>query len=80
MSCCLKLPHRCGAQSHQQSPRTDQCESLLLCDGAVGDRPEYVRIKPGITRQLLSIDLIALPITVRDRPQLADVRHDDFVT
>jgi hypothetical protein len=71
--------HRCGAQSHQQSSRTDQGEGLLLSDGAVGDWPEYVRIKPGITRQLLSIDLVALPIAVRDRSQLTNVRHDDFV-
>jgi hypothetical protein len=56
--------HRSRAQSHQQSSRTDQGQSLLLLDGAVGYRPEDVRIKPGITRQLLSIDLIALPITV----------------
>src|SRR5271168_4821633 len=72
--------HRSGTQSHQQSSRTNQSESLLLLDGAVGDRPEDVRIKPSITRQLLSIDLIALPVAVRDRPQLADVRHDDFVS
>lgn len=29
-----------------------------MLDGAVGDRPEDIRIQPGITRQLLSIDLI----------------------
>lgn len=71
--------HRSRAQSHQQSSRTDQGEGLLLCDGTVGDRPQYVRIKPGITRQLLGIDLVALPIAVRDRSQLAHVRHDDFM-
>jgi len=71
--------HRSRVQSHQQSSRTDQGEGLLLRDGAVGDWPEYVRIKSGISRQLLSIDLVALPITVRDSPQLADVRHDDSV-
>jgi len=71
--------HRSRAQPHQQSSRTDQGEGLLLCDGAVSDRPKDVRIKPGIARQLLRIDLVALPITVRDRSQLTDVRHDDFV-
>jgi hypothetical protein len=28
---------------------------------------------------LLGINLVALPIAVRDRSQFADVRHDDFV-
>ena len=32
-----------------------------------------------MTRQLLGIDLVALPITVRDRTQFTDARHDDFV-
>jgi len=72
--------HRSGTQSHQQRSRTDQSQSLLLLDGAMGDRTKDVRIKPGISCKLLSIDLIALPVTVRDRPQLANVRHDDFVT
>jgi hypothetical protein len=45
----------------------------------VCDRPEDVRIKPGISCQLLNIDLVALPITVRDRAQLTNVRHNDFV-
>src|ERR1700677_3254306 len=67
------------AQSHQQSSRTNQSESLLLLDGAVGDRPEDVRVKPRISCQLLGVDLVALPITVRDRTQLANVRHDHFV-
>ncbi len=71
--------HRSRAQSHQQSSRTDQGEGLLLCDCAVSDWPKDVRIKTGITCQLLRIDLIALAITVRNRPQLTDVRHDDFV-
>jgi hypothetical protein len=71
--------HRSSAQSHQQSSRTDQGQSLLLLDGAVGYRPEDVRIKPGITCQLLSIHLVALPVTVRDCSQLTDVRHDNFV-
>jgi hypothetical protein len=52
----------------------------LLLNGAVGDRPEDVRVKPRISCQLLGIDLVALPITVRDRTQLANVRHDHFVT
>ena len=72
--------HSSSAQSHQQGSRTDQGQSLLLLDGAVGDGPKDVGIKPGITRQLLSINLIALAVTVRDRPQLADVRYDDFVS
>ncbi len=71
--------HRSRAQPHQQSSQTDQGEGLLLCDGAVSDRPKYVRIKPGIARQLLSIHLIALPIPVQDRTRLADVRYDNFV-
>ena len=35
--------HRSGAQSHQQSSRTDQGEGLLLCDGAVSDRRRMFR-------------------------------------
>ena len=71
--------HRSGTQSHQQGSRTDQGERLLLLDGAVGDRPKDVGIKPRISRQLLSIDLVALTVTMRDRSQLANVRHDHFV-
>jgi hypothetical protein len=56
--------HRSGTQSHQQRSRTDQSQSLLLLDGAMGDRTKDVRVKPGISCQLLSIDLIALPVTV----------------
>ena len=72
--------HRSRTQSHQQRSRTDQSQSLLLLNRAMGDRTKDARIKSGISCQLLSIDLIALPVTVRDRPQLANVRHDDFVT
>ncbi len=46
----------------------------------MGDRSKDLRIKPRIARQLLRIHLVALAITVRDRPQLAHVGHDYFVT
>ncbi len=53
---------------------------MLLFDGAVRDRPEDVGIEPRVAGQLLGIYLIALPIAVQDRTQLADVGHDDFMT
>jgi len=56
--------HRSGTQSHQQRSRTDQGEGLLLLDSAVRDRSQDVRIKPRISSQLLSINLVALPVTV----------------
>ena len=34
--------HRCGAQSHQQSSRTDQGEGLLLGDGAMGQEAQFL--------------------------------------
>jgi hypothetical protein len=46
----------------------------------MGDRPQDLRIEPSVAGQLLRIDLIALPIAVRDRPQLTYVRYDDLVT
>jgi hypothetical protein len=36
-------------------------------------------LEPGIARQLFGIYLIALPIAVRNRTQLTDVGHNDFV-
>jgi hypothetical protein len=42
--------------------------AVILHDSDVG-------IEPSISRQLLSID----QVTVRDRPQLTNVRYDDFV-
>jgi hypothetical protein len=50
-----------------------------LLDSSVRDRTQYLRIEPGITSQLLSINLVALPITVRNRPQLTNVGHDHFM-
>ena len=57
----------------------DQREGFLLSDGAVRNGPEDFRIEPRKARQLLGIHLVALSITVRDRPQLAHVGHDDFM-
>jgi hypothetical protein len=54
--------HGSCAQPNQKISRTDQSEGLLLFDGAVGDRPEDVRIQTSVASQLLSIDLIALAI------------------
>src|SRR5579871_2856411 len=71
--------HRRCAQPDHEVTCADQGKSFLLLDRSVRDRPQDLRIKPGIARQLLRIDLIALPIAVRDRPQLADVRHDHLM-
>jgi hypothetical protein len=38
-----------------------------------------LRIDSGVASDLLRIDRVALPITVRDRSQLAHVGNDDFV-
>ena len=43
------------------------------------DRSQDLRIKPCVPRKLLCIDLIALAIAVRDRPQFADVGYDNLV-
>jgi hypothetical protein len=66
-------------QPNEKISRTNQGEGLLLFDGAMGDGPEDVRIKTSVAGQLLSIDLIALAIAVRDRTQLPHVRHNDLV-
>jgi hypothetical protein len=66
-------------QPNQQLSCADQCETLLLFDGAVGDRPEDVRIETSVACLLLGIHLIALTITMRDSPQFAHVGHDHFV-
>jgi hypothetical protein len=44
------------------------------------DGPQNLGIKPGETRQFLGIDLVALAVTVGDRPQLPHVRHDHRVS
>jgi hypothetical protein len=44
------------------------------------DRSEDVRIKSCIPSQLLGVYLVALPVTMRDRPQLTDVRYDDLMS
>jgi len=46
----------------------------------VRNRPQDFRIEPRKAGQLLGIHLVALAIAVRDRPQLAHVGHDDFMT
>src|SRR5271170_4101736 len=71
--------HSSGAQPHDQVARTDQRQCFLLCNGPVRDRPEYLGIEPRETSQLFRIYLIALPIAVRDRPQLAHVRDNHLV-
>ncbi|NYF80011.1 hypothetical protein [Granulicella arctica] len=54
--------HSSRTRPDQGARATDQGERLLLCDGVVGDRTEYIRVKSGISCQLLGIDLVALPI------------------
>jgi hypothetical protein len=45
----------------------------------MADRPQDLGIEPCIAGQLLGIHLIALPIAVQDRPQLAHVGYDHLV-
>src|ERR1700692_3758154 len=45
----------------------------------MGDRSQDLWIESCIASDLLRIDRVALPVAVRDRPQLSYVRHDDFV-
>jgi hypothetical protein len=44
------------------------------------DGTQNLGIKPGEARQLLGIDLVALAVTMRDRPRLPHVRHDHLVS
>jgi len=44
------------------------------------NRPQDFWIEPRKAGQLLGIHLVTLAIAVRDRPQLAHVGHDDFMT
>ena len=67
------------SQPNDEVPSADQSQGLLLFDGPVCDRPQYLRIKPGVAGQLLRINLIALAVAVRDRSQFADVRHDHLM-
>ena len=71
--------HCRNAQSNEEVTCTDQRKSLLLLDRSMRDGSQYLWIETGIPRQLLGIDLIALPVTMRDRPQLTDVGHNDFM-
>ena len=68
-----------GSQTDKKLASADQCEGLLLLDGAMRDRPEDLRIEPRVTCQLLRIYIVALAVAVRDRSQLAYVRHDHLV-
>lgn len=63
-------------QSNDEVPGADQRQGLLLFNCPVRNRPQDLRIKPGVAGQLLRINLIALTITMRDGSQFADVRHD----
>jgi hypothetical protein len=71
--------HRRCTQSNDEAASVDQRERFLLFDCAVRDGPQDLRIKTGVACQLLSIDLITLPITVRDRPQLPNVGHNHLM-
>ena len=68
--------HRCGAESHHDVPCADQDQRLLLFDSSVRDRTQDLGIQPCVASQLLGIDLVALPVTVRDSSQLSHVGHD----
>jgi hypothetical protein len=52
----------------------------MVCDCAVRDGPQDLRIQTREAGKLLRIGVIALPVTMRDRPQLPHVGHDDFVS
>ncbi|MEA2544453.1 MAG: hypothetical protein QOH35_5819, partial [Acidobacteriaceae bacterium] len=71
--------HRSGPQTNDEVAGADEREGFLLGDCAVRNRSEDFRIEPRKARQLLGIHLVALSITVRDRPQLAHVGHDYFM-
>ena len=71
--------HCSRPQTNDQVTGADQRQSFLLGNRAMGYRTQDLRIEPGVASQLLRIHLVALPIAVRDRPQLADVRHDHLM-
>jgi hypothetical protein len=43
------------------------------------DQPEYLRVQSRIAGDLLGVHLVALPVAVRDRPQLAHIGHDHLM-
>ena len=53
-----------GQDGDQQLASANKSESFLLFDGAVGDRPENLRIEPSVPRQLLRIHVVALAVAV----------------
>ena len=69
---------RCPKPNHSVAS-ADQGEGLLLLDGPVCNGPKNLRIQPGVPGQLLGIYLIAFAVAMRDGPQLADFRHDQFM-
>ena len=71
--------HCSRPQTNDQVTGADQRQSFLLGNRAMGYRTQDLRIEPGVASQLLRIHLVALPIAVRDRPQLAHIRHDHLV-
>jgi hypothetical protein len=71
--------HSAGSQSHQDISSADQRQYLLLRYRAVCDRPEGLQIETRIAGELLGINLVALLVAVRDRPQFAHVGHDHFM-
>jgi hypothetical protein len=54
-------------------------ESFLLFHSPMRNGSQDLRIKPGISGQLLGVDLIALAVAMRYCSQLTDVRHNDFM-
>jgi hypothetical protein len=60
--------HCRSAKPDHEIASSDQREGFLLFDCAVRDGAQNLRIKPCEAGKLLSIGVIALTITMRDRP------------
>jgi hypothetical protein len=72
--------HRARSQTCQGIAGSDRRQRLLLRDRTMCDRPQDLRIQACIAGDLLGVHRVALPVAVRDRPQLAHVGHNHLMT
>src|SRR5882757_8096990 len=60
--------------------RLRDAELRIAVPGLAASRSQDLRVNPCVSRELLGINLIALAVAMRDRPQLTHVRYDDLVS
>lgn len=64
---------------NQYSPRANKDQVRMSEAASVFDGTKDPRINASIARQFLGIRTVMFPVTVGDRPQLAYIRHEDFM-